>query len=43
MTRAVGPLDADTGEQWIDTVALGWTGDLVYIDMWGTGYGQTAC
>ncbi len=34
---------ADTGEQWLDTMALGWTGDLVYVDTWGTGHGLNAC
>jgi hypothetical protein len=33
----------DTGEEWIETIALGWSGDLVYVDMWGTGYGLNAC
>jgi hypothetical protein len=35
-------VSGDTGEEFIDTVALGWSGDLVYVDMAGTGYGLNA-
>jgi hypothetical protein len=35
---------ADTGlEEWIETTAMGWTGDLVYVDMRRTDYGVNAC
>jgi hypothetical protein len=30
---------AEAGEQWLDMVAVGWVGDLVKVDMWGTGHG----
>jgi hypothetical protein len=33
---------ADGPEEWIDTTALGWAGDLVYVYMWGTGHGVNA-
>jgi hypothetical protein len=33
---------ADSGEEWLDTTALGWSGNLVYVDAWGTGYGRNA-
>ena len=33
---------AETGEQWIDTTALKWAGDMVYIDTSGTGHGFNA-
>jgi hypothetical protein len=32
----------EAGEQWLDNVALGWSGDLVYVPMWGIGYVFTA-
>jgi hypothetical protein len=30
-------------EQWLETEAMGWTGDLVYINMWHTKYAANAC
>lgn len=34
---------ADTGlEEWIETTAMGWAGDLVYVDMRRTDYGVNA-
>jgi hypothetical protein len=35
---------ADTGlEEWIETTAMGWAGDLVYVDMRRIDYGVNAC
>ena len=35
---------ADTGlEEWLETTAMGWAGDLVYVDMRRTDYGVNAC
>jgi hypothetical protein len=32
----------EAGEEFIETMALGWSGSLVYVDMHGTGYGLNA-
>ena len=35
---------ADNGqEEWLETTAMGWAGDLVYVDMRRTDYGVNAC
>jgi hypothetical protein len=34
---------ADTGEEWLETTALGWSGDLVIVSTWRTGHGFNAC
>jgi hypothetical protein len=35
---------ADTGEEeWLESEAMGWTGDLVYVNMWHTKYSANAC
>ena len=35
---------ADTGEEeWLESEAMGWTGDLVYVNMWHTRYSANAC
>jgi hypothetical protein len=35
---------ADTGlEEWIETTAMGWARDLVYVDMRRIDYGVNAC
>jgi hypothetical protein len=34
---------ADTGEEWLETTALGWSGDLVLVSTWRTGHGFNAC